>query len=153
MSVETLMKDCEAARRRLVENPLATSSAVSAELANNVYPMIKAALSEIIEVDEIVQEVIEQTESFLQKDTADQIVAALTAGGQMAKLITDLIQEEAGSIDDLRAKKFADAVAVWTAAAVPAAKAVHEAMITDDDDEDEDDEDGDSKSDDESEEK
>lgn len=141
MSIRSLIKDAGQSRQRLLANPLATSSQVSAELANNVYPMLQAMLTEMVEVDEVVQEMIDQTESFIQPELAEQIFASIAAGGHLAKLVVELVNGE-GELDDLRKKKLTDAVAAFETLTIPVVAAVNEAAVgdengTDDEDEDE----------------
>ena len=135
--IAKLITDCEKSRKRLISNPLATSGDVSRELANNVYPMIKAVLEQVLEVDDVVQEVIEHTESFVQPDLAEIIFSALAAGGAIAQLVKELIEH--GELDDLRKKRLLDATKTWEELAGLATLAVADAAASDDSDDDSDD--------------
>jgi hypothetical protein len=141
-TIQFLIKDCKGARKRLLESPLATSAQASSEMANNMYPLLEAILKEIAEVDDVIQEVIDQTESFVQEDLAEAIYAALTAGGQLVSQVAELLSS--GDLDDLRKRKLADAAAVYEALAAAAVAAVHDASSDSDDDSDDDDSDDDS---------
>ena len=135
--VDSLIADCRIARKRLKETPPEDLEAVVGELRNNVYPMIMAVLEQVAEVDEVIQEVIDQHDSFIQRDLAAQILQTVAVGGALAEEVKTLLPT---LDDDLKKKKFVDLIKAFEHSAELTVMGVADAADEDEDeDEDEDD--------------
>jgi hypothetical protein len=131
--MDSLIADFRLSIKRLKEKPLKSLEEITKELTLNVYPSLIALAENVAEVDEVIQELVDQQESYIQKQLAVQIFATLTAGG----VLVELIKEEMATFDDLKRKKFAASVHAFEHSAELTAMGVTEA-IGEDEDEDED---------------
>jgi len=143
--VESLIADCRLSRKRLGAEPLADAEAMTKELRNNVYPMFVAVLEQIAEVDDVIQEVVEQQESFIEPELAEQILTTLAAGGALVEEVKTLLDD----MDELRRKKFQKIIEAFVHAAELTYMGVSDAadmrQLGDDDDDDDGDDDDEDK--------
>jgi hypothetical protein len=126
---EILLGDIKQMRQRLQKKPLATIADVNLELRNNTYPIFEAIVDQIIELDGVIQEVVENQDNYLQEDTAARILAALATATALAEMIKELLPE----FDDLRRKRFEDAIQLFEISAQAAAEEISEAIVNYDD--------------------
>ena len=91
--VDSLIADFRVARKRLVESPPDTVEGMVAELRNNVYPSMIALAEQIIEIDEVVLEMSEQQDSFIQQELASQIYQTIAIGSQVLEETRNMIPE------------------------------------------------------------
>lgn len=104
--MDSLIADFRLSMKRLKDRPLASIDEVNTELRMNVYPSMIALAEQVAEVDDIIQEVVEQQDSYLQPELAAQIFATIGAGGELAEEVRRL----APALDDLARKKLLDLV-------------------------------------------
>lgn len=125
-----LVADIRALRKRLREKPLMDLQQFNNELVNNLYPAMEALAEQIAEVDGVIQEVVEQQESYLHPEFAAVIMGALALGEELAKAVENL------EVDDLTRKKLHHLVAAYRLAAGQAAAGVADATVFEQDEED-----------------
>jgi cobalamin biosynthesis protein CobT len=139
---DALIADVRISRKRLKDEPPKSIAALVDELVNNVYPTIMAALEQIAEVDEVMQEVVEQQESYIHPRLAAQIFQTIALVGALINEVKKL------EVDDLTRKKLADLMAALTHSVELSAMGVGEATTDFDvdadggEDEDDDNDDG-----------
>jgi hypothetical protein len=121
---------------------------VRAEMVNNVYPTMEQILvavdERIARLEADVDELLGEGESRIEPDLAKDIVHVFGLGSQLAELLVASI----ATADDLTKKRYADAVALYSAEMNRVAALVEEATLVEapeegdgEDGEDEDDED------------
>lgn len=103
------------------------------ELVFNTYPAMIALAEQIGEIDDAIQELVDQQESYLQPALAGLIETALAIGRELATEISKLAIS-----DDLAKKRIADLVKAYSQSAEMASLAVREAIIDDDEDDNDD---------------
>lgn len=134
---ETLTRDIARQRKRAE-----TSSYLEyrKDAAANLWPLLAdlvAACDERMrETEEMVAELIENTQSIVQPDLAIQITSLIDIGDQLVEFVRAL---PVG--DDMTKKRLEEALTAWTAAAPLVREAVEEAAVEPDED-DEGDEEG-----------
>ena len=109
---------------------------VVGEIANGVYPSLIAEAEQIAEVDEVIQEVVDQQESYLHPELSGQIFQTLAIGGALAGEVRRVAED---LDDDLKRKKLNDLVDAFVKSSELTEMAVNEASSFDDDDDDDDD--------------
>jgi len=149
--MDSLIADFNLHIKRLKKTPPTSVEEMTKELIFNVYPSMIALAENIAEVDEVIQEVVEQQDSYIRPELAAQIFATIAAGAVLIELTQELMPD----LDDLKKKKLADAIKAFEKNAELTAMGVGDAITDpgDDDEDDEDDEDEDDGETDEDEEK
>lgn len=135
---ETLARDIARQRKRA---ETATYLEYRKDAVANLWPLLAdlvAACDERMrETEEMVAELIENTQSIVQPDLAIQITSLIDIGDQLVQLVSAL---PVG--DDMTKKRLEEALTAWTAAAPLVREAVQEATVEPDEG-DEGDEEGD----------
>ena len=126
---EILLGDIKQMRQRLQKKPLATIADVNRELRDNTYPTLEAIVDQIVELDGVIQEVVENQDNYLQEDTAARILAALATAAALAEMVKEFLPE----LDDIRRKRFEDAIQLFEVSAQAAAEEISEAIVNYDD--------------------
>lgn len=138
---ETLARDIARQRKRAETS---TYLEYRKDAVANLWPLLAdlvAACDERMrETEEMVAELIENTQSIVQPDLAIQIMSLIDIGDQLAQLVS-----ASPATDDMTKKRLAEALTAWTAAAPLVREAVQEATVEPDegDEGDEGDEEGD----------
>lgn len=154
--IDALIADFRVSRKRLLswvteELPKTdTNEAIKfvvMEIANNVYPSLIAEAEQIAEVDEVIQEVVEQQDSYIQPDLAAQILHTATLGESVVTEVKKVLNE----INDLKRKRikelldaFEQSVEITVMGVTNASVIVDSNTENDDDDNESDDEDNES---------
>lgn len=119
---DQLVQDFEAAIERLVAKPIMDFEQLNSELRNNVYPSMMALAEQVSEVDGVIQEVVEQQDSYVTDDLGGQILGVFATALILAEEIEKL------SLDDLNKKKLGEIIKHLRETAQQAAAYLHEAM-------------------------
>lgn len=120
--------ELKVAQKKLHSSPPETLEDVVREIRLNVYAFMIAQAENSAEIDEVVQEMVEPQESYVQPELAAQIQATITLGGVLAELATNL----ALPLDDLTKKKVSDAVDAFNHSVELTVMAVNDAVEYDD---------------------
>ncbi len=99
--MDSLIADFRVSMKRLKEHPPESIEDITKELRLNVYPSLVALAEEVAEVDEVVLEMSNQQDSYIQAELAAQIFQTIAIGGQLLKEIRGLLS----SMSDLTAKR------------------------------------------------
>ena len=129
--VDSLIADFRLAIKRLKEAPLKSLKDVNQELIFNTYPSMIALAEQIAEVDDVIQEVVEQQDSYIHPSLAAQILSTVAAGGVLIEEIKKI------PLDDLQRKRLDDLVAQFEHSAELTIMGVSDATTDADADEDE----------------
>jgi hypothetical protein len=140
--MDSLIADFKLSMKRLKDTPLKTPEDVTKELRFNVYPSMIALAEQIAEVDDVIQEVVEQQDSYVQPDLAAQILSTVAAAGMLAEEVKRALP----ALDDLTRKKLLDLIRAFEHSAEITVTHVAEATVEeytpgDDENEDEDEDD------------
>ena len=133
-SIETLQSDlktCVASLDAL--GPLASVQDVVAHLKMSVYPMIENVVTEVVEIDQITESLLNNAEDILQPETA-QVFAGVLVGG--AALCLELEKRLTLPAD----AKLLAGIKEWRALAQQAGAVLDEITVVVEDEEDEDEE-------------
>lgn len=136
--MDSLIADFRVARKRLKESPPTTVEGMIEELRNNVYPSMIALAEQVAEVDEVVLEMSEQQDSYIQSELAAQIFSTIALGGQLLEEVRSLLPEMS---DDLAAKRVKDLLDGFEHSMELTVMGVSEATIEDEDEDEVDDDD------------
>jgi hypothetical protein len=126
--MDSLIADFRVARKRLKESPPTTVEGMIEELRNNVYPSMIALAEQVAEVDEVVLEMSEQQDSYIQSELAAQIFSTIAIGGQVLEEVRNLMPE----MSDLTAKRLKDLLDGFEHSMELTVMGVSEATIEDD---------------------
>lgn len=128
--IDSLIADIRVSLKRLKKAPIESWDALNRELQFNAYPTMLAICEQIAEVDDVIQEVVEQQESYLQPELAAQILKSIALGAalveEVKKMITDL--------DDVARKRWSELLAEYEKETELAIMGLQDAMIDGDDD-------------------
>lgn len=102
--MDALIADFRVTRNRLRDSPPTTIKAMVEELRNNVYPSMIALAEQIAEVDEVVLEMSEQGDSFIQPELAAQFFSTIAIGAQVLEEARNFLPE----MSDLARKRVKD---------------------------------------------
>lgn len=129
---DSLIADFRLSMKRLKETPLSTPEAVSRELQLNVYPSLIALAEQIAEVDEVVLELTEQGDSYLQPELAKQIFEMIALGAG----VVDEARKLLPSVDDLARKRITELLDGFEKSIELVIMGINDAVVDDDDDDD-----------------
>lgn len=105
--LDALIADFRLRRKALKERPITSFEQLNAELCNNFYPCMEALAEEIREVDAVIQEVVEQQESYIDPELVAQILQTLALGEALAREVEKLL------LDDLTKKKLEEIIKAY----------------------------------------
>jgi hypothetical protein len=100
--IDLLTAQIRVSKKRLKKTPIDSWDALNRELRFNVYSTMEAICDQIAEVDDVIQEVVEMQESYLQPETAAQLFKSFALGELMVEEIKKLIP----TFDDVTAKRW-----------------------------------------------
>jgi hypothetical protein len=123
--VETLIADLQAATQRLKDAPLKTTSDVQRELTLNVYPCMIAVAEQLAEVDGVIQEIVEQQETYLRPEFAALVFAVLGAGAALVETAEKMPQD---LLDDVSRHRLQEAIMAWSAISSQLQQALEDAL-------------------------
>jgi hypothetical protein len=129
--MDSLIADFRVSMKRLKESPLSSAEDVSRELQLNVYPSLIALAEQIAEVDEVVLELSEQGDSYLQPELAKQIFQTIALGAAVideTRKILPLVD------DDLARKRIKDLLDGFAHSMELTVMGVNDAVVDDDGD-------------------
>ncbi len=112
MGLIELRADCKLQRERILASKL--PAGLKQELADNVWPFLEALVEENLGMDEVIGDLIEQSDNVLQPELAAAIVGALEIGKMICKETESLIDQ---TEDDLRKKRITDLLKQYRQAA------------------------------------
>jgi len=135
--LESLVADFKFSVSRLGKTPPDSVRRLVDELKNNVYPSLIALAEQLIEVDGVIQEVVEPTESYLTRDLADLIAMTIACGGMLCSMVEGMLE----SMDDMTKQRAKKLVEDFTRSANQASIGVALAAGDDEDDDEDSDED------------
>jgi sugar-specific transcriptional regulator TrmB len=99
--IDALIADFKINRKRLKEHTPKSIKELTDELCNNVYPSMIALAEQIAEVDDIMQETIEQQDSYLQQEAAAQILHTVALAGGLLVEVEKIVP----TLDDMTKKR------------------------------------------------
>jgi hypothetical protein len=134
--IDSLIADINISLKRLKKTPIDSFDALNKELRFNVYPTMSAICDQIAEVDDVIQEVVEMQESYIQPEAAAQIFKSFAVGALVVEEIKKLISD----FDDVTAKRWNELLAEYEKETELAAMIVQEAIEMDEGPGDEDEE-------------
>lgn len=142
MSIDQLRKDMKESAEALNQlagglgKPPPTPTAIVEFLRNTMWPTMEAAVDELGQLDECVEDIYNASEDILQPETAQLFAALVVAGRVMA---AELAKRLTNTAADAEAKAIVDGFLEMASAAE---RAIQEITVpeTDDDEDDEDDE-------------
>ena len=152
MTYQDIQKEIEKAQKRAAK---ATFIEAKKEFAEETYPILESVVEFFGErferIERAVAELIDQTESFVQPELADQIHATFAIGRQLALLVSRL---RVGALDGVTLKRLSAAGVAFVNAADETETAVAQVTVAppEEDGEDDDGEEGDEEGDEEGEE-
>lgn len=122
-----LLEDLDRARKRAVA---ASYLEAKKEMAEECYPLIQELVDHfgqrMARLEQAMDALIDETESFLQPDLGRQILANLEIGGVLADGVMKL---QAGAIDEVTLKKLQQTAGAFLTAAEMTAEAVSGVML------------------------
>lgn len=133
--LDSLIADWRISRKRLKENPPTTIEAMVAELRDNVYPSMIALAEQCVEIDEVVLEMSEHQDSFIQRPLAAQIFQTVALGAQVVDEVRAFLPE----LSDIAAKKVGALLSEFERSLELTVMGVSDAAADDEDEDDEDD--------------
>lgn len=135
---ETLLGDVQRAAKRAGD---AKYLEAKREFADNLYPLLQEIVEKIDErcanTEEMILELIEQTESIVQPELATQIFGVIDLGLQLCTVVDE------AKLDDVTAQKLKIIVEAYRLAATITQEAVNDATVEDDETDEDVDETGD----------
>lgn len=105
--LDALIADFRLRRKALKERPITSFEQLNNELCNNFYPSMEALAEEIHEVDAVIQEVVEQQESYIDPELAAQILQTIALGEALAR------EAEKLPLDDLTKRKIEEIIKAY----------------------------------------
>lgn len=141
--LDVLIADFRLRRKALEKQPIESLEQLNNELCKNLYPCMEALAEEIREVDAVIQEVVEQQESYISSELTAQILQTIALGEAVAREVEKLV------LDDLTKRKMEEIIKAYRHSAEITTMGVADASteeILDSDDDAEDTDDGDDNS-------
>ena len=136
IDLDTLIDDVRGAQKRAQK---ATYLEAKNELATNVYPIIEMLVQKLRQHENLLGNVLEQTESFIQTELASDINSVLQIGAQLANLILGI--QPGVPIDPTGLQQLKQIAGAYLQAAQAVAESVENVAVPGDEEEVEDDED------------
>ena len=107
--IDLLTAEIRVSKKRLKKAPIDSWDALNKELRLNLYPTLEAICEQIAEVDDVIQEVVEMQESYLQPETAAQIFKSFALGEVIIEEVKKLIPD----FDEVTAKRWNELIAEY----------------------------------------
>lgn len=137
-SIDTVIADYRRSANRLKKKPIDSWEALNNELVNNVYPSLIMLAEQQAETIDIVDEMADHHDSYIQPDVAEQIFTTVALGSKAA----EFLRAQAEALDDLAKKKLLSFIDEFERSLELTTMTVASITVTGDDD-DGDDDDGD----------